>query len=174
MRQYRDSILIGDPDLASRRPIDALCRIVRSGRLVAAATATSKHEPVVCFSAVSLAELLDRRCFRPHLGRWDYEPYGIAIRRSRADSLGIQSVIYGPPQLRRTLCEAERFRFHPIGKTYDWRAEKEWRSRATIDLSKIPPQDVRVFAADDCESRQRLAGCRWPVSFIAQSERQSV
>jgi hypothetical protein len=173
-RQYRDSILIGNDESAHRQPIDALCRIVRTGRLIAASTATTKSYPVVCFSELSLAELLSRRCFRPQLGRWDYEPYGVAIRRSAAESRGIKPVIYGEPSVRWTLPEQERFRFHPNGKTYDWRAEKEWRADDTVDLATFERSDVRLFAADCMESRRRLAGCGWPVSFITQSDSQCV
>jgi hypothetical protein len=174
MRQYRDSILIGDQDSTNRQPIDALCRIISSGRLIAASTASSKQYPVVCFSEVSLAELLDRRCFRPQLGRWDYEPYGVAIRRSASESLGIEPVIYGEPEMRGTLSKQNRYRFHPIGKTYDWRTEKEWRSNQTIDLTAIDEGNVRVFAADSAQSRNRLADCRWAVSFITQNTDQCV
>lgn len=173
-RQFRDSILIGNEESTNRQPIDALSRIVRSGHLIASSTATSKRYRVVCFSEVSLAELIDRRCFRPQLGRWDYEPYGIAIRRSAAQNLGIKPVIYGEPRIRATLSEQDRFRFHPVGKTFDWRSEKEWRSRQSIDLQAMNDQDIRIFAADTLESRNRLADCRWAVSFITQTTNQSV
>lgn len=174
IRQFRDSILIGDGDAINRQPIDSLCRILRSGRLIASSTATSKQSPVVCFSAVPLAQLLDRRCFRPQLGRWDYEPFGIAIRRSTAVSLGIKPVIYGEPGRQKTLAQQDRYRFHPIGKTYDWQSEKEWRSKESVDLTTLPESDVRVFAADTIETRNRLADCPWAVSFVTQSANQSV
>lgn len=168
-RQYRDSVLIGDGRSIDRGPIDALVRIVRSGRLIAGAIATSKEVPVVCFSEVPLVELLDRRCFRPQLGRWDYEPFGIAIRRSAAKSIGMEPVIYGEPRLRQTLSVQDRYRFHPIGKTFDWRTEREWRSRQAVDLNALAQDDIRVFAYDSPESRQRLDHCPWQVSFITQN-----
>ncbi len=169
IRQYRDSILIGDSHAADREPLDALTRIIRHGRLIAAATASSRDHLVVCFSELPLVELLDRRCFRPHLGRWDYEPYGIAIRRTIAKSIGIKPVIYGQPELRTVLPARDRYRFHPIGKTYDWRGEREWRCDKTIDLNSLDPADVRVFAADSAPARERLADCRWRVSLITQT-----
>ncbi len=167
--QYRDSILLGKESFPHREPIDALTRIVRSGRLVAGATATRHTHPVVCFSEVSLAELLDRRCFRPQLGRWDYEPFGIAIRRSAAKSIGVEPVIYGEPGMRRTLSSKDQYRFHPIGKTYDWRVEKEWRSSGSVDLNQLSKQDVRVFVANSAEARKRFSVCPWAVSFITQN-----
>lgn len=166
-RQYRDSILLGDESSASRGPLDALIRIVRSGQLVAGATATSKAHPVVCFSALPLKELLQRRCFRPQLGRWDYEPYGIAIRLSVAKRLGIQAVIYGDTKDRALLPAEDQFRFHPIGKTFDWREEREWRSCESVNLAAMNPDDIRVFAEDLSNARMRLQDCRWPVTLVA-------
>jgi len=165
-RQYRDSILLGEESSAGREPLDALLRIVRAGRMVAGATATTKRYPVVCFSALSLQELLQRRCFRPQLGRWDYEPYGIAIRLSTAKQIGIQAVIYGDPRERSLLSREDQYRFHPLGKTYDWREEREWRSSKSVDLAELDPSDIRVFAEDSHEARRRLQDCRWPVTFV--------
>lgn len=164
--QYRDALLLGDETCVHRDSIHSLLRIVRSGRLVAGSTASKSDYPVVCFSEVSLAELLERRCFRPQLGRWDYEPFGIAIRLSAARSIGIEPVLYGQPKMRATLSRRDQFRFHPIGRTFDWRVEKEWRSPGSIDLNRLSRKDVRVFAASSVASRNGLADCPWPVSFI--------
>lgn len=165
-RQYRDSVLLGDDSSARRGALDALIRIVKSGQLVAGAKATMMKYPVVCFSSLPLVELLQRRCFRPQLGRWDYEPYGIAIRLSRAESMGIRPVIYGDPKDRALLAEEDCFRFHPIGKKYDWRQEREWRSSGSVNLAELNQADVRVFAEDLSRVRQALQGCRWPVTLV--------
>ncbi len=169
VRQYRDSILLGDESCASRSPLDALIRIIRSGRLVAGATATSKTHSVVCFSALPLKELLQRRCFRPQLGRWDYEPYGIAIRLSAAKRLRIQPVIYGETKDRALLPAEDKFRFHPIGKTFDWREEREWRSSESVNLAVLDRDDIRVFAENHSTARVRLQGCPWPITLVAAS-----
>lgn len=166
MRQYRDDVLLGGCRSASRGPLETLVRIIRSGRLLAGAVATRKRYPVVCFSALSLSDLLQQRRFRPQLSRWDYEPYGVAIAMSAAKSIGIRPVIYGPPQQRDEVPRAERYRFHPIGKTFDWRRECEWRSANTIDLSKLDADDVRVFVK--CEDDvSKLPRCRWKVIVAA-------
>lgn len=169
-RQYRDAILLGDESSANRGPLDALVRIIRAGQLVAGATATSKSHPVVCFSALPLKELLQRRCFRPQLGRWDYEPYGIAIRLSVAKRLGIRPVIYGETKDRARLPAEDQFRFHPIGKTFDWREEREWRSSESVNLAAMNIGDIRVFAADLSNVRRRLQHCPWPLTLVAETE----
>lgn len=165
-RQYRDRVLLADRYSAIGGPLEALVHILRSGRLVASARATRQSRPVVCFSAVPLVELIQRRCFRAHLSRWDYEPYGVAIRLEAAQGIGIQPVIYGTPEQRTTLARADRFRFHPQGKAYDWTSEREWRSPATVDLTQLAAGDVRVFVRDanDLASLPKIRS--WPVSVV--------
>ena len=173
-RQYRDSILLGEQESADRGPLQALTRIVRSRRLVAGSIATSHDHPVVCFSAVPLQELMQRRCFRPQLGRWDYEPYGVAVRMSAAKRLGMAPVIYGDPKERGALSPDQRYRFHPIGKTYDWREEREWRANQSVNLKELDSDDVRIFALDSQESRTRLVNCPWRVTLLSEQPQASV
>lgn len=165
MQQYRDALLIGERDAMNRGPWDALTRILRSGRLVASATASHRKQPVVCFSALPLQQLLTKRCFRPHLGRWDYEPFGIAVRLKAAQKIGIRPVIYGEPCQRSELPKAEQYRFHPVGTTVDWREENEWRSCRNVNLREFHPSDVRVFAAmEQSVLRDRIPNVPWRVT----------
>ncbi len=164
--QYRDAILVDHPCATSRAPIDALERIVRSRCLIASSVATLRSDPVVCFTALPLAQVLTKRCFRPHLGRWDYEPFGVAIRTSAAKQVGIEGVIYGQPADRRALAREDRYRFHPVGKTFNWQVEREWRSRRTIDLNEFAIEDVRVFAPDSFRGQGKLANCPWQIAWL--------
>lgn len=172
-RQYQDAILLGHPAAMQRRPVDALARIIRNRRLIAGAIATRHARPVVCFSAVALNELLQRRCFRPQLGRWDYEPFGVAIRITAAQRIGIVPVIYGDDEIRTQLAAEEQFRFHPQGTTYDWRQEREWRSNISVDLNSLNSDDVRVFAIDNARSRSSLQDCPWPMTWIPIEQQES-
>ncbi len=167
--QYRDSMLVDHPAASRRAPIDALERILWSRRLIASAVTTTKKVPVVCFSALPLASILKRRCFRPHLGRWDYEPFGVAIRRSVLEQMGGRPVIYGEGDQRNQILPADRFRFQSIGKTYDWRAEREWRTSASVDLQRLPNDSVRVFASDSSDARQKLGKSPWPVTWLTSN-----
>lgn len=171
-RQYRDSMLMGLVSAQRRGPLDTLLRIVRSGRLIAAATASRHRYPVVCFSAAPLQQLMDQRRFRPHLRRWDFEPYGVAIRLAEAKRLGVQAVIYGNPGDDAGISEPQRFRFHPNGKKHNWQSEREWRSCQTIDLHDVHTEDVRVFALDNARSRRALRNCIWQVSFLSTIDRK--
>lgn len=167
MDQYRDAMLVDHPTATRRAPIDALEQIVSSRKLIASSVATAKSYPVVCFSAAPLAELLDRRCFRPQLGRWDYEPFGVAIGLSAAKAAGLRPVIYGDGDRRKQLSPLDRYRFHPIGKTFDWRAEREWRSSKTLDLDTFDPTDVRLFAIDSADARVKLKRSPWSITWLS-------
>ncbi|MEM6688254.1 MAG: hypothetical protein AAF664_02430 [Planctomycetota bacterium] len=148
-------LLVGSP--LKTKPIDSLRSIVRSGRLRASALTSEHSRPVVCFTERSPAEILSMRKFRSHLGRWDYEPYGVSVSREIADAMGAQPVIYGDRDERDRLPDHDRFRFHPKGDTHDWTVEREWRAPTTVDLIQLPRDAVRFFAPDTLEHRQRLA-----------------
>ncbi|MCG8653216.1 MAG: hypothetical protein MI861_25470 [Pirellulales bacterium] len=165
-RQYMDALLLGHTGWPRRAPLDALLRIVRSGRLLAGGRASRKTQPVVCFSAVPLRQLLTRRCFRSHLGRWDYEPYGVALRREAAESLGAQQVIYGKPQQLTALQPADQFRFHPVGRTFDWQQEQEWRIPHYVELNRLDQRDVRVFVDRTSDYQYLSPFCRWPITVL--------
>lgn len=164
-QQYRDNLLLGI-DQVPRTAFATLERIVRSRRLLASAVASAKAFPVVCFSSVPLAELLVSRAYRPHLQRWDYEPWGIAIRKSAAIQRGIEAVIYGPRELRKTLATRDLFRFQSVGKTYDWTAENEWRSSTDVDLDTFDRDDIRVFVASEKDAKTLKKHCPWPIRVV--------
>jgi hypothetical protein len=170
VRQYQDSILLASEtatDIDTRQAIDTLARIVRSGKLIASALASSHRHRVVCFSACPLIDLMQRRTYRSHLGRWDYEPYGILIRKSSAIAAGARPVVYGNDALRDRLPQAHRYRFHPTGKTFDWRQEREWRFDRSVDLSKLDANDIRVFCLDTETNRESLPSVDWKVIWLA-------
>lgn len=157
LRQHRDALLLGDRSLAladKHSPLGSLRRILQTRRLIASALASDRTHPVVCFSAVALQTLLKRRRYRPHLHRWDYEPYGIAIRKSVASACGFEPVIYGSPADRRRLKPSQAYRFQAVGRTYDWTAECEWRSPRDVDLDRLHPSDVRVFVRTRTEAME--------------------
>ena len=169
--QYRDEILLSQ-ESPHRQPIDTLRRILRSGKLIANAIVSSRKWPVVCFSEAPLAELLVSRCYRPHLKRWDYEPYGIAVRKTVAEQFGFQPVIYGDATQRDEIGESDQYRFQSKGKTFDWTSEREWRHNADVLLEDISVEDARVFVATHADADAISGLSRWPVSVLLQSDAQ--
>jgi len=166
-RQYLDAMLLGHADPRDTSPLGTLRRIVRSGRLVASVGSTTHRHPVVCFSACALTELLARRCYRPHLHRWDYEPYGVAIRIDTGRRIGVRPVVYGTPDDLRQIDAADSYRFQPRGTTYDWTQEREWRCPVDIDLTRLDPDSVRLFVPTAEDARQLATRGRWRVSVVS-------
>ncbi len=164
-QQFRDDVLLGTAG-NGRTAFDALSRIARSKKLVASCRTTDRRWPVVCFSSRSLQGLMESRCFRSHLKRWDYEPYGIAIRIEVAQQLGARSVVYGTPDQRERIELVDRYLFQAAGKTFDWTTEREWRMLGDVDLSAINQQDAYLFTASDQEAECLRPLCPWQVTAV--------
>lgn len=172
--EYRDAILTHDRRVAHRTALDSLCRIIQSGEIVSSAIVSSRRYPVVCWSAVPLLDLLQQRCFRPHVQRWDYEPYGVAVRVKAIRELGGCPVIYGQSGEVDKLPAGERFRHQAAGESIDWRKEKEWRLAGSLSLRSLNPCDVRVFALDSCLARLRLVNLPWKVTFLKHVSKRAL
>lgn len=159
---WRDEVLLGGRLGQHWTAKDVLVEILRSQRL-RGHRLNKDSPPVVCFAAVGLFELLGRRTYRPHLGRWDYEPFGIAFRQQALSRCGALPVIYGPSADRQQLPAESRWRFQAQGKTYDWTTEKEWRVCGSVDLSAVSDEDAVVFIGSSNCAREVSRYSRWPV-----------
>ncbi len=166
---HRDELLLVDQVAPERTAFETLVRIVRGRRLLASCRTSDRRWPVVCFSAVSLSELLDRRQYRSHLHRWDYEPHGIAIRISAAERLGIRRVHYGDPSDRDRLPIEDRFLFQARGKTFDWTREQEWRCNGSVELDALASEDVHVFTQTEDQANALRGLCTWHVNVCGPS-----
>ena len=84
---------------------------------------------------------------------WNFEPYGIAIKKSAAERAGIKSVIYGDDHLYENLSENDKPYFQSKGKKeVDWSEENEWRKIGDLDLSKIPDGDMSLLVWHKAEA----------------------
>jgi hypothetical protein len=167
--RWRDELLLGRSHQIHFGPGDVLARIVRQ-RLLVPRPLRSGSEPVVCLSEVPLRELLGRRTFRPHLGRWDYEPYGIGVRRNRIEQMGGMPVVYHSSTSSESNGKVASWRLQPSGKTYDWTAEREWRVCGPLDLGNFARDDLFVFAGDQQTVDHIQQISPWPV-LLVQTER---
>jgi len=172
-QQFQDGLLLSPPQVAEPTPLTTLQRIVMQRKLVGTSRTITGRRAVVCFSALPLLEVMARRRFRPHLGRWDAEPYGLAIDLDAAQRLGAQPVIYsdGDEEDSR-LPPEQRWRRQSRGRTFDWTAECEWRLPGTADLRLLQKSDIVVFVDDD-EEIERLPHAPWPVVSIQSLRRIS-
>lgn len=166
-QQWRDEVLLGGEEGLDLGPAEVLQRILRE-RLIRGSAVVTSAGPVVCFSAARIEKLLARRTFRSHLGRWDYEPFGIAIRRNVIERIGGSPVVYAHSWTDSRLSPEERWRFQACGTTFDWRSEEEWRVPGSVDLRSIAADDAVVFVGDAASARPLAALSRWPVSVVGK------
>ena len=165
---HLDHLIFGSSD-DRYLEVMTLCRIIASNRLIGAAHLTRDPAPVVCFSAVSVGELPDRTVFRKHLARWDFVPYGLAIRKTVLQAAGCKEVIYGNNSKWNELPDEQKPWFQletsSNGKI-DWTEEREWRLRGDLDLSKIATDDAFAFVKTTSDAERLSEICRWPIVVL--------
>jgi hypothetical protein len=166
--QFLDDLIL-DRAGADHSALAALWRIVRTSRLIAGSQIVRGNVPVVSFTAVPLVEIHRLHTFRRHLGRWDFAPYGICIRRDWLQSRGARAVRYGDEGDWRNLPDAERPFFQKRqsettgGQVIDWTAEREWRHLGDVPLDAVPCDAALLFVPTEAEARQLATASRWPV-----------
>jgi hypothetical protein len=165
--------LILDRAGADHSALAALWRIARSGRLLASSEFVRGETPVVSWTAVPLGEIHTLRTYRSHLSRWDFEPYGICIRRDWLQRRGTRPVQYGDEALWDAMPSADRPFFQKReshtagGKVFDWTLEQEWRHVGDLRLDGIPARAAMLFVPSEAEARQLAACSPWPVVVVS-------
>ena len=166
---YLDELLFGG-SVTLRTPLTTLMRIVAKQVLLATGRAIRGRFPVVCFTGVSLSELPVLRTFRPHRGRWDFEPYGIAIRRDWLLARGTRAVVYGDDSVWENMDETKRpffqRRFSGASQGIDWSIEQEWRHVGGLDLLDLPTDAAFVFVPTPAAATALCTFSRWPVLVL--------
>lgn len=150
-----------------------LQRIVTEQLLRASHLAIRGGHRVVAFTAVSLSEFRARRVFRGHRQRFDFEPWGVAVRRTALTDYDLRPVGYGSEESWRALPFADQpwFQKGTDDGVTDTIAEAEWRVPGDVDLSRLSPADAVVFV-DNAEAAARIqASSRWPVLVLPHAIR---
>lgn len=150
-------------------PAGTLARILTQQRIAATNRLKRGQLSTSCWSACPLGELLSRRSFQNHLGRWDWEPFGIAIRTERLMQLGSRPVTYLRAESIGKLPSEDQSFAQPAPNQAgdrDWREEKEWRIAGDLRLHSIGFSDAFVFTPDMPTAMQMAPISRWPVCFI--------
>ncbi|MBX3420852.1 MAG: hypothetical protein KF752_04770 [Pirellulaceae bacterium] len=150
-------------------PMQTLMQILREGRLRAASSLNRSGHPTVSLSAVPLHKLLERRRFRPHLGRWDWEPYGILFPRTGLPHA--QPVIYGSEADYENLAPAQQAFFQPVDGVQDWSIEQEWRVVGDLDFRFAALHHcVLVFVRSRQEALHLARRFSYPVAWVDSSK----
>ncbi|TKJ39697.1 hypothetical protein CEE37_10480 [candidate division LCP-89 bacterium B3_LCP] len=118
----------------SEKVIRASTRMIRGGYAVVPFTARPPED---------LSKLIR---WRVGLRRWTFEPYGIAIKRSRLEALGARPALYGDIAKYDSLSEGDRSFFQMAGSgKQDWTKEREWRVHGNIELNKLDKNDITAI-----------------------------
>lgn len=168
--EFLDELILGELS-RDRSNLAALLRIIGTRTLLATGAAIRARQRIVSFTSVDLADVGSLRTFRAHRGRWDFEPYGICIRRDFMVQLGAQAVLYGSEATWEQLPAVDRPFFQktaesPEDEGMDWRAEKEWRHQGDLDLETVPCDAGFVFVPSDAEADHVCRVSRWPVAVV--------
>lgn len=129
---------------------------------------TRTQTPMVSLSAAPIEDLLARRTFRTHLGRWDWEPYGIIFRQSCLAAA--HAVTYGPKTEFEKLPADMQLFYQPNDGRQDWSDEQEYRFVGSIDLASLPSHAAVVFTQTEIEARQAAAISPFPVIWVRGTE----
>ena len=175
--EFLDELLFERPE-RDRSALATLMRIVRERRLRASPLAIRGGAASVCWSAAPLEQRPALRTYRAHRGRWDAEPFGIAIRMDRLATCGARPAIYGDESVWEKLAEPDRPWFQlqttRAGKRpIDWSREQEWRLLGDLWLDDLPRDDVRIFVADMDAAARVAAMSPWTVVVLNADESRS-
>ncbi|MGE0757681.1 MAG: hypothetical protein AB7F89_10315 [Pirellulaceae bacterium] len=154
---------------AARTPYDTLERIVAQRRLLAGHRGIRGSFPVVCFTAIPLDDLARYRVFRSHRGRWDFEPFGIGIRRDWLQQQGAAPVCYGDEASWQQLPPDQRPFFqlrYGVARQNDWSAEQEWRHVGNLCLDALPADSAFVFVPTTVAAHRLASISPWPVVIL--------
>lgn len=176
MESYLDQLIL-DADRVDRSAEAALRRMVQQQRIVATARTIRGGTPMVSFTAVPLAEYPEMRVFRPHRGRWDFEPYGICVRQSWIQVRGGRPVYYGDkmawdplPESDRPFFQLRRSEISGDKRAIDWSLEREWRLAGDVDLTDLGAEDGVLFVPRQAEAERLASMSRWPVVVLAPGD----
>jgi hypothetical protein len=151
-------------------PWETLLRIACQQKLRAGRRLIPGQQPVVCFSARCPAETAARRTFRPHLRRWDYEPFGVAIQTEWLLRHGARLVEYLEAGAPVHHFQQIRYSKGSTATRVDWSLEQEYRVEGDLDLRTVPVDAMFYFVRTSSEAH-RLAGytpCQ--VKFLERCE----
>lgn len=154
-------------------PLSTLLRILSMRRLLASCFLKRSSQPTVCLTELPLDQVLHLRRFQAHLRRWDWEPYGIGLRKQIVNSIGGRPCVYGSNESYRQLAVADRPYFQRSGHgsmaSRRWEEEKEWRIVGDLDLELFRPEDAFVFVPTMTVARQIVRLSPFPIVVTTDS-----
>jgi hypothetical protein len=148
---YWKMVNSGDDYCHSAR--EALINILKSGVVFGGSRHIRGGHTVVGFTELSHAAIDRLFAYRAQLVNPYFEPYGIALSRETAERLGMQPVLYGPPELYDSLDETAKPYYQNPGAKDNWRHENEWRHIGDLRLSFLRNDSAAILVPDRNEAR---------------------
>lgn len=164
---YVTEMLLEDQDV-DVSPWQTLRQILSDRRVVATPLLKRGNTLSVSFSNVPLLELLERRCFQRHLQRYDWEPYGLGIRKSVLMELhAAQPVVYVD---RDTTPARDKQWLTQPSKSSDnqrrWSDELEWRTPNDVRFASLAFGDAFVFVPTRREAIAVAQVSPFPIAIV--------
>lgn len=164
---FLDQLILGCAS-ADRSALAAILNIIRTKKLRASSLGIRGGYAVVSLTEVPLREFRQRRVFRKHRHRFDFEPFGIAIRKERLKLLGVRPVVYGTDEDWKALDEETRPFYQKATRDSSTSNvdEQEWRVSGDVVLADLLAEDVVIFT-DLPEQQELLKQCTvWKVIVV--------
>lgn len=168
--EYWDELL-WERTSKDRSAMAVLRRILTTERLAGSTLAIRGGYRVIGFTAMNLRQLAGARRYQRHRRRWDFEPYGLAIRRDWLERREAKPVCYGDERDWQQMQDCERPFFQQRGRSSRWVAEEEWRLVGDLDLRELPADAAYVLVGDMADLFRLPQDLRWPVVVMPSSAR---
>lgn len=170
---YLDELILGC-STNDRSALASLLRIVSHAEILA--SRVRGEACAVSFTQVPLQEFRSRRVYRRHRRRYDFESWGIAVRRESLEKLGARPVQYGSPSSADARHSDDDVWYQPEtdqSGNIDWREEREWRLPANLNLNDLPTSSVCVFVNSPDELGVVSSACDWQVVVVPPSPNEN-
>jgi hypothetical protein len=164
---FWDALIMGCAS-ADHSAVGALLRIIETRQLLP----SELSHGAVSWTAVPLNEFGKRRVYRRHLRRYDFEPWGVAVRRSALLNSGCRPVVYVHPDADDEEENGPAWERQPATDSsgrIDWTTEREWRILGCVDLATFVAEDVFIFANSSAETAVLQSVSPWPVIKVPET-----
>ena len=122
---------------------NSLINMIQTKKIYASSKRIRKSIRCVGFSDLDPKSMLNWMRWLPKRVGWNFEPYGIAVKKEATGKAGIRRVIYGDDKLYDKLPENDKPYFQSRGeKNVDWSQENEWRKIGDLTISDISGKDM--------------------------------
>lgn len=121
-----------------------LYRILESRLVLASSRHIRKNCSVVSFTALTPEEMISRMNWRRRYREMSFEPYGLGILKSWAESHGVREVQYVEKNDSKKKSDSESWLLQGVGRNHEWLPESEYRANGDLKLPTTSPELVAI------------------------------